>query len=185
MSPVLLDLELPIKTARLEIRPMQPGDGKAIFAQVNSNRDILLPWLPWVEHAKCEEDSEITARTFYADFILRKAFHFIIFLDSQLIGGVGLSDINWKIRRMNLGYWCVGMHQGNGYISEAVTAMVDFAFSQVKAQKLQILCDSQNLKSIKVAERCGFVLESEALGVLDHPGNGELRLGRRYAKLAS
>ena len=44
------------------------------------------------------------------------------------------------------------------------------------------MCDSENTKSIKVAKRCGFTLEAEALGVLDHPGNGELRLGRRYAK---
>lgn len=60
--------------------------------------------------------------------------------------------------------------------------MTDFAFYQLNGQKLQILCDSENIKSIGVAERCGFVLESEALGMLDHPGNGELRLGRRYAK---
>lgn len=182
MLPILLDLSLPILTQRLAIRPVQPGDGKQLFAQVDSNRKELSKWLPWVDFVRCEEDSEITARTFYADFILRKAFHFTVCLNDQIIGGVGLSYINWKIRRMNLGYWCSAQHQGKGYITEAISAMTDFAFYQLNGQKLQILCDSENIKSIGVAERCGFVLESEALGMLDHPGNGELRLGRRYAK---
>lgn len=180
--PILFDLALPLKTSRLEIRPMQPGDGKAVFAQVNQSREVLAQWLPWVESVKSEEDTEITARTFYADFIMRKAFHFVMCLNEKIIGGVGLSDINWQIRRMHLGYWCATEYQGNGYVTESVNTIVDFAFSQLKAQKLLIVCDSENPKSINVAERCGFVLENEALGILDHPGDGELRLGRRYAK---
>jgi RimJ/RimL family protein N-acetyltransferase len=73
-------------------------------------------------------------------------------------------------------------YQGNGYVTEGVNTVIDFAFNELKAQKLVVLCDSENTKSIGVAERCGFILEVEALGILDHPGNGELRLGRRYAK---
>ncbi len=182
MSPILLDLSLPIVTQRLVIRPMQPGDGKQLFAQINQSREMLKQWLPWVNSVQCEDDSEITVRTFYADYILRKAFHFVVCLDGQIIGGVGISDINWKIRRMNVGYWCAAQYQGNGYVTEAVNALINFAFTQLKAQKFVILCDSENTKSIKVAERCGFAFEAETLGVLDHPGNGELRLGRRYAK---
>lgn len=114
--------------------------------------------------------------------MLRKTFHFVICLDGQIIGGLSLSYINWTIRRMNIGYWCSINHQGQGYITEALNGLVNFAFVHLKAQKLLIVCDSENIKSVNVAERCGFSLEAEALGVLDHPGNGELRLGRRYAK---
>ncbi len=104
MSPILLDFPMPITTTRLIIRPMQPGDGVQLFSQIEQSRDNLRAWLPWVDYVKCQEDSEITARTFYADFILRKAFHFVICLDEQIIGGLGLSFINWTIKRMNIGY---------------------------------------------------------------------------------
>ena len=182
MSRILLDFPMPIITERLTIRPMQPGDGEQIFNQIQQSRDNLCQWLPWVGSVKSQADSEITARTFYADYILRKAFHLVMCLDGQIIGGVGLSDINWTIRRMSIGYWCSVGYQGKGYVAEGVNGLVDFAFSHLKAQKLLIVCDSENTKSIGVAERCGFALETEALGVLDHPGNGELRLGRRYAR---
>ena len=182
MSPILLDFPMPITTKRLIIRPMQPGDGAQLFVQIEQSRDNLRAWLPWVDSVKRQADSESTARTFYADFVLRKAFHFVICLDDQIIGGLSLSFINWTIRRMNIGYWCSINHQGQGYVTEALNGLVDFAFIHLKAQKLLIVCDSENSKSIKVAERSGFALEAEALGVLDHPGNGELRLGRRYAK---
>ncbi len=144
----------------------------------------LRGWLPWVDSVKCQADSESTARTFYADFVLRKAFHFVICLEGQIIGGLSLSFINWTIRRMNIGYWCSINHQRQGYVTEALNGLADFAFVHLKAQKLLIVCDSQNTKSIKVAERSGFSLEAEALGVLDYPGDGELRLGRRYARYA-
>lgn len=161
---------------------MQPGDGEQVFSEIEKSRENLRQWLPWVDSVKCQADSEVTARFFYADYILRKAFHLVMCLDGQIIGGVGLSDINWKIRRMNIGYWCSVGSQGNGYVTEAINALVDFAFTHLKAQKLVILCDSENTKSINVAERCRFVLEAETLGVLDHPGDGMLRLGRRYAR---
>jgi RimJ/RimL family protein N-acetyltransferase len=182
MSPILLDFPMPITTKMLVIQPMQSGDGAQLFAQIEQSRDSLKTWLPWVDSVKCEADSESTARTFYADFILRKAFHFVICLDGQIIGGLSLSFINWTIRRMNIGYWCSVNYQGKGYATEALNGLVDFAFVHLKAQKLLIVCDSENTKSIKVAERSGFALETEALGVLDYPDNGELRLGRRYAK---
>jgi RimJ/RimL family protein N-acetyltransferase len=161
---------------------MQPGDGSQVFNEIEKSREALRQWLPWVDSVKCEADSETTARHFYADYILRKAFHLVMCLEGHIIGGVGLSDINWKIRRMNIGYWCSVEHQNKGYITEAIKALVDFAFEHLKAQKLLILCDSNNTKSINVAERCGFALEAEALGVLDYPGDGTLRLGRRYAR---
>ncbi len=182
MSPILLDFSMPIVTQRLIVRPMQPGDGEQVFCEIEKSRDALYRWLPWVDSVKCQADSETTARTFYADYILRKAFHLVMCVDGQIIGGVGLSDINWTICRMNIGYWCSVEHQGRGYVTEGVNGLIDFAFEHLKAQKLLILCDSENAKSINVAERCGFILEAEALGVLDHPGNGELRLGRRYAR---
>ena len=180
MSAILLDFSMPIITKRLTIRPMQPGDGKQLFAQVEKSRDNLSQWLPWVNHVRCEDDCEITARTFYAEYILRKAFHLVVCLDDKIIGGVRISQINWTIRRMNVGYWCSLNYQGKGYVTEALNALVDFAFKHLGAQKLYILCDSENTKSINLAERTGFKIELEALGVLDHPGNGALRLGRQY-----
>jgi RimJ/RimL family protein N-acetyltransferase len=131
---------------------------------------------------KTEIDCEINARKFYAEYILRKAFHFVMCIEGEIIGGIGINVINWTIGRMNIGYWCSVDYQGKGYVSEAVNAVSDFSFAHLKAQKLIIACDSENTKSIKVAERCQFVLEGEALGILDHPGNGSLRLGRRYAR---
>lgn len=90
MSSVLLDFPIPIFTQRLQIRPMQPGDGKQVFNEIEKSRDILHQWLPWVGSVKCQADSEVTARSFYADYILRKAFHLVVCLDDNIIGGVDL-----------------------------------------------------------------------------------------------
>ncbi len=148
---------------------MQPGDGEQLFLEIEKSRNVLCQWLPWVDSVKCQADSEITARSFYADYVLRKNFNLVMSLNGRIIGGVGISDINWTIRRMNIGCWCSVGYHGKGYVTEGVNALAEFAFAHLNAQKLLIVCDSENTKSINVAERCGFTLEVEALGVLRPP----------------
>lgn len=44
-------------------------------------------------------------------------------------------------------------------MTEAVQGIVDFAFKELKARRLEIRCDSKNLKSRAIPEKTGFILE--------------------------
>ena len=62
--------------------------------------------MPWVEGVKSWEDSERTAREFYAAFIVRNKFDFGIYKNDQFIGGCGINGPNWSIPSAHIGYWC-------------------------------------------------------------------------------
>jgi RimJ/RimL family protein N-acetyltransferase len=50
-------------------------------------------------------------------------------------------------------------HQGKGFVTEAVRAVMDFCFTHLGAHRLRIHCNEMNVRSWRVAERCGFKRE--------------------------
>lgn len=181
-KPILLDLPMPITTKRLTIRPMMPGDGKQIFEAIEESRSELCKWFPWVNNVKHWKDSEKTAREFYANFILRKSFSFLIFCEKKFIGGCGFNDPDWSVPSASIGYWCQTSEQGKGYIREATAALILYAFQVIGFKRLTILCKEENTKSISIAETLGFFLETKAKGLLSNPNTPDLSVSRCYVR---
>ncbi len=48
---------------------------------------------------------------------------------------------------------------GKGYVTEAVNAVVKSLFEILNAHRIRIETDDTNIRSIRVAERCGFAKE--------------------------
>ena len=80
--------------------------------------------------------------------------------DSQFLGAVGLHRIDWLIPAMEIGYWICPDKAGNGYVTEAVKLVTNFAFRQMRAERVTIRCNSKNLSSAAVPRRSGFVHEA-------------------------
>jgi RimJ/RimL family protein N-acetyltransferase len=188
-DPILLDLPTVIETPRLRMRPPQAGDGAALFAAVSESLVELrrfLASLPWVASAPSIEGSEIYCRTAQANFAARKDFVFLVFdqASGALVASTGLHRIVWATPKVEIGYWCRTSRAGNGFISEAVAALADYAFAQLGAVRVEIVTDEENIASRKVAERCGFALE----GLLRHERrapDGTLRNTCIYARLGA
>jgi ribosomal-protein-serine acetyltransferase len=94
-----------------------------------------------------------------------------------------LQNTNWHVPKFEIGYWIDTRYSGNGYMTEAVQGITSFAFNELKARRVEIRCDSRNVKSRAIPERLGFTLE----GVLKNDdisvdGNG-LRDTCVYAKV--
>lgn len=73
------------------------------------------------------------------------------------IGNVKISDIEFNHGHAEIGY-LVGRHEawGKGYATEAILAVSEFAFSELKLTKLTAGAYSQNIGSIRVLEKSGF-----------------------------
>lgn len=180
-NPILLDFKLPLRTKRLILRSIMPGDGKAVQEAIEESYDSFKEWLPWCQNRPTVDSLEETARKFYADYLLKKALHFVIFHEDRLIGMCSYS-FHWEIPSADIGYWCRISSQGKGYMTEAVGAITQYAFEEIGIRRLTILCDEENAKSIAVAEKLGFQLETRARGLIAKPGSHELRVGRRYVR---
>ncbi len=59
-----------------------------------------------------------------------------------------------------VGYFADVEQQGNGFVSEAVGAVVEQIFAGLNAACVRIHCDETNVRSRRVAQRCGFQLDA-------------------------
>jgi len=168
VDPILIDIPVPIVTNRLFIRPPLPGDGPEFFNAVRDSQPELKKWLSWAAHPLTEENAEINVRKAYASWILRDNLRLSIFdKDSmRLLGSTGFHGIKWNAKRFEIGYWCRTPDCGRGYISEAVAAITEFAFSELGARRIEIHADTDNFPSIKIPLKLGFKSEAKLQG--DH-----------------
>ena len=84
--------------------------------------------------------------------------------------------------KVEIGYWVRKQFAGQGYVTEAVNAVTDFAFRVFEAKRVEIRMDDDNVLSSRVAERCGFELE----GILRNERrklDGSLGNTRVYSKV--
>ncbi len=58
-----------------------------------------------------------------------------------------------------IGYVAERSHEGHGFVSQAVASIVKRIFSDLGADQVRIHCNEDNLRSRRVAERCGFQLQ--------------------------
>ncbi len=186
-EPILLDLPDAITTARLLLRPPRAGDAAALLAAITESLPELrrfLASLPWVAAEQTLASCEIFCRTGHANFIARKDLPFLLFekAGGQLVGAAGLHRMVWATPKAEVGYWGRTSRHGNGFISEAVDALSRYAFTHLRAARVELVTDEENQASRKLALHCQFRLE----GILQNERrapDGTLRNTCIYARL--
>jgi ribosomal-protein-serine acetyltransferase len=71
MNPILLNLPMPITTARLIIRPPQIGDGNILNTAIIESFDTLKIHMPWAKEKPSLDESEAVVRKAAANWILK------------------------------------------------------------------------------------------------------------------
>jgi len=75
------------------------------------------------------------------------------------LGGTGLHPNDWDIGSFEIGYWIRASAEGRGFITESVRLLTDYAFDNLKANRVEIHCDELNARSAAIPKRLGYVLE--------------------------
>jgi ribosomal-protein-serine acetyltransferase len=175
-QPVLLDFPDAFETERLLIRAPREGDAPALTEAVNASLDHLRPWMPWAQEPATVEKYTANIRRGIARWVMREDLWLMLIrkADGYWLGSSGLHRIDWSVPRFEIGYWVRADAEGKGYVTEAVSGITDFAFGTLKAERVEIRCDSLNVRSAAVAERCGYALEGR-LRNDSRSINGDLR----------
>jgi len=77
----------------------------------------------------------------------------------EMIGDVHL-NCNWKeTGEWEIGYGFLCEYWGNGYATEAVKTVIEFAFKKLHIHKLMAFINAENIRSVALAKRIGMVQE--------------------------
>ena len=134
-----------------------------IYDAVCETLEALRLWMEWALPEPSVGLYEEFARRGAANFIARVDLPLLLWLKdgATLVGASGLHPRDWAVPRFEIGYWCRARFEGQGYISEAVRGISQFAFAFLAARRLEIWCDARNERSARVAERAGYRLEGK------------------------
>ncbi|MEP7059108.1 MAG: GNAT family N-acetyltransferase [Actinomycetota bacterium] len=93
-----------------------------------------------------------------------------------LVGDVGFSAAEGEPGVIKVGYTMAPVFQGMGYATEAVAAIIAYAFDKLGARVARAYASAENIPSIRVAEKVGMRLMER----FEHHSDGETWHGVRY-----
>lgn len=162
-NPILIDIPMPIETARLIIRPPQAGDGAAVTEAKRETWDDLTRWMAWAKgDAPDPDEDEASMRRAHAKFLLREDLMMIAFdrTTGKPLVFTGLHGNDWHARTFGIGYWVRKSAQKQGHAREAANALTRFAFNELAARKVIIGHAEGNEASAAVIHSLGYSFEA-------------------------
>jgi ribosomal-protein-alanine N-acetyltransferase len=177
--------KLRIETERLTLRLPQHGDFLAWTGLRRASAAFLQPWEPtWAEDHLSRR--AFTNRVYWAARARRMGTALPVFLirrqDQQLLGAITLDNIRrGPAQAGTLGYWIGQPFARQGFMREALEAVVHHAFTRLDLSRLEAACLPENAASRGVLEKCGFKYEGVAQSYLQI--NGRWRNHVLYANL--
>lgn len=174
-----------IETERMTLRAPHHADFRSWTTLRRASQGFLKPWEPaWApDHLTRKSftnrvywaQRSITAETALPLFMFRRS-------DKVLLGALTLDNIRrGPSQAGTCGYWVGESFSRQGYMREALDAVVHFAFTTLDISRVESACLPENLASRGVLEKCGYKYEGVAQSYLQI--NGRWRTHVLYANL--
>ena len=179
------------------LRQLMQSDSAEIFKTIDSQREYLGKWLPFVEFTKSISDT-----ISYVDSVIKaldEKFEFVFTIQKrnsfvnkgdkysnidndpfqeyfEFAGLIGFKDTDRQNKKTEIGYWLSHSYQKHGIITKSVEKLCELAFGELSINRVQIKCAVGNTASSNIPKRLGFVFEGTER-------EGELLTGGIFADL--
>ena len=176
-----------IETERLTLRQPSHSDFRPWTSLRTHSREFLVPWEPvWSQDHLTRK--AFTNRVYWAQRSVTSGTAMPLFLerreDGALIGAITLDNVRrGPSQAGTLGYWTGEAYARNGYMREAILAVVHHAFVHLDLSRIEAACLPENKPSRALLERCTFKYEGVAQSYLQI--GGRWRTHVLYAALRS
>ncbi len=163
-----------IDTERMVLRLPQHADYRAWSELRYQSRDFLQPWEPkWSEDHLTRKS--FTNRVIWSERSSKNDSGLPVFLfrraDDQLLGALTLDNIRrGPAQAGTIGYWIGAPFARQGYMKEAIAAMVHHAFNRLDLSRVEAACLPENAASRGALEKAGFKYEGVAQSYLQIDG---------------
>ena len=164
MIRISIDADLYLKN--LELR-----ESENILLLVDANRPYLREWLPWLDLTRNIDEMLAFVESAIRQQTSGVGFQAGIWHCNRLAGIIGYHHLEWANRSTCIGYWLAEEEQGKGIMTKSCRSLVDYAFDELRLNRVEIRCAVENMKSRAIPERLGLRSEGtlrEAEWLYDH-----------------
>lgn len=155
------------------LRPPVMADFEEWVELRQQSREFLELWEPlWSEHEFSRFGFRARVKHYQKLIKNDEGYPFFIFhhQHGHLLGAITANNLRRGVAQMcSVGYWIGAAHANQGYMSQALAAVTEFAFGQLALHRVEAACLPANDASIALLRKSGF----------QHEG-----LARNYLKIA-
>lgn len=146
-----------LNTQRLILRRLTTDDAQAMYENWATDEKVT-KYLSWNIHESVESTRELLVK-WIAEYDNPEYYHWGIEYENTIVGTINLHAVSNKSLRCEMGY-CIGSKWwGKGIMTEAVHAVLTFAFNEIGMNKVCALHDAENIGSGRVMQKNGMICE--------------------------
>lgn len=151
---MVLNIDKSLSLELLEDRHAEP-----IFELINTNRVHLREWLPWVIKIQTIEHFQEYIIGHQVRYIENSDVSFVIIYEGEVVGRIGVYNIDVVNKIGSIGYWLGGKNVGKGIITRSCEEILRYCFLILCLNRVEIKCGTKNLKSQAIPVKLNFTNE--------------------------
>ena len=153
----------PIETERLVLRRMTVADALDAFDNWLSDPEVAL-YMQWDAQTDVEQAKQYIEKMFVGKYENNTFYRWAIALktDNAVIGSVGFEIHSERDSVADVSYGLCKRFWNQGIMSEALTAVIDYAFREVGVNRIEAFHAAANPASGRVMQKTGMKLEGHA-----------------------
>jgi RimJ/RimL family protein N-acetyltransferase len=145
-----------LQTASLRLRKPVRRDAEAIFAAYAQD-PLVSRYLDWPPHRSLKTTREFVAQCIW-QWSATGCFPYVVCLES-LGEPIGMISMRLKDFKAEYGFVLARQFWGRGYTTQALWALMQWAFGQGRVYRAWGVCDSENAASAAVMSKAGMSYE--------------------------
>lgn len=152
-------LHVPVElcTARLRLRKPELEDASPLFAAYTTDPEVVR-FLSWQVHERLPDTLDFL-RQCLETWSKGTNFAYVIELRDEPASPMGMIDLRPQGPRVAFGYVLARDRWGHGYMSEALSSLVNWALAQPHIWRASAYCDADNSASARVMQKAGMEFE--------------------------
>lgn len=146
----------------LELRHVSERYAEDVFLVVKENLEHISEWMPWATKDYSIDSAKEFIKMNRNRYAENEITDFYIFFENKLVGIIGFNSPDFRNKSIEIGYWLAKNYNGKGIMTKCCKVLIDFAFDDLKLNRIGICCATENFKSQAIPERLGFTKEGTA-----------------------
>lgn len=130
-----------------------------LFNLINNNRKHLSEFLTWVGNMQSVEDIKHYLKNCEHLYEEKKEVSFIILLNENPVGRIGLHHLNLQNKIGAIGYWLDKNVEGKGIITKSCAKLINYGFQEIGLNRIEIKAAVKNFKSQAIPAKLNFKKE--------------------------
>ncbi len=147
-----------LHTKRLYLRKMKESDAPSLFS-IWSDPDVtkFMNVSNFTNENQANEMIKLLDRLAQSNEAIR--FSIIELESTTIIGSCGYNSLDFENAKAEIGYDIAKACWGQGYASEAIYSLVEYAFTKLAFNRIEAKVHPENVNSIKVLQKLNFTFE--------------------------